>query len=368
VERLVLATFASSASLTRPELEELTGLSRTVVDRVVASLVAQGELAELRQPPTGGARGRPAARYQRTALLSPVLLIQLRKNGPTWVSSLRGDGARSETRQCAPWSQEWPVWSGSVLQAVERLRDWTQLPPRLVVLSVPFPVAEAGRHEAAFGGLRVSPWLEDDPSLALSDLLGCKALVVNDANLAALGEASFGAGRGRRGVCYVSVANGVGVGLVFDGRLFSGAHGFSGELGHVQVDPEGAPCPCGNRGCLATMSAAQGMLRRPAAWDGAELGSLVGRALAPLVTVLDPDCVVADAAHLGQQCDSFIAAVAAELARRCPPVLTRALVVVPGELSDAERYGALAVADAHATALVSEATWPRPLAAAGDRV
>ena len=54
VERMVLATFASSATLTRLELEELTGLSRTVVAGVVASLVARGELAELRQPPTAG--------------------------------------------------------------------------------------------------------------------------------------------------------------------------------------------------------------------------------------------------------------------------------------------------------------------------
>jgi predicted NBD/HSP70 family sugar kinase len=374
LERLVLATFSSSASLTRVELEELTGLSRTVVAGVVAALVARGELAELRQPPTAGARGRPPTRYQRTALLAPVLLIQLTTRGSTWVSSMRGDGASSDTHQCAAWSQAWPAWSRSVLEAAARLRDSPRLrdsaqpPPRLAVLSVPFPVAQthgdSRGHDMAYAELRASPWLQGDPGPALSDLLGCMVLVVNEANLAALGEASFGAGRGRRGVLYISVKNGVGAGFVFDGRLFTGAHGFSGELAHVQVNPDGAACRCGNRGCLGTEEAARGMLRRPASWDGAELGPLVGRAVAPLVTVLDPDCIVVDA-NLAAQCDPFIAAVNAELTRRCPPGLAASLAVVPGDFTDAERYGALTAADTYAATLVSEGTWPAFPQAAG---
>ena len=86
-------------------------------------------------------------------------------------------------------------------------------------------------------------WLEKDPRPDLGDLLGCTALMVNDANLAALGEAWFGSGRGRRAVFHICVADGIGAGFVFDGRLFTGAHGFSGELAHVQVTPEGPAVP-----------------------------------------------------------------------------------------------------------------------------
>ena len=373
LERLVLATFASSASLTRPELEELTGLSRTVVAGVVTSLVARGELAELRQPSAPGTRGRPPSRYQRTALLPPVLLIKLAKDGSTSVSSLRGEGARSDTQQCAGWSQSWPAWSQSVLEATVRLRDWGQLPPRLAVLSAPFPVAEARggspRPEIAHRVLRTAPWLEDDPRLALSRLLGCTALVVNDANLAALGEASFGAGRGRRAVFYITVADGIGAGFVFDGRLFTGAHGFAGELGHVQVATEGAFCVCGNRGCLLTETevVVRGLRTRPVPGDGKVLGSLLGRALSSLVTTLDPDCVVVDP-RLAEECGPFIAEFTAELAQRCPPDLVGPLLVVPGGFVDAERYGALAVADAYAAALVSEGAWPGWSPTAGGRV
>jgi predicted NBD/HSP70 family sugar kinase len=377
LERMVLASFASPSGLTRRDLEELTGLSRTVVAGVVASLVTRGELAETRQPPSAGGRGRPPARYQRTALLPPVLLIQLRKDGSTWVSSLCGDGTRSEVLRCAPWPGEWRTWSRSVLEAADQLRNWAQLPPRLAVLSASFPVSEARRafreHAKASealkaAGRRMPPrpgWLERDPRPALGGLLGCTALMVNDANLAALGEAWFGAGRGRRAVFHISVAYGIGAGFVFDGRLFTGAHGFSGELAHVQVTPEGPVCVCGNRGCLITQPAVRCLRTRLANGDRAELadgdmvelGGLVGRALGPLVTMLDPDCVVVDA-RLGEGCGAFIAGVTAEVEQRCPPDLAGTLTVVAGELDDAERYGALAAADAHAAEPISEAAWP----------
>jgi hypothetical protein len=64
--------------------------------------------------------------------------------------------------------------------------------------------------------------------------------------------------------------------------------------------------------------------------------------------------VVVIDARLAQECGPFIAEFTAELARRCPPDLAGTLMVVPGEFTDAERYGALAAADAHAVALVSE--------------
>lgn len=351
-ERLVLASFASSAGLTRLELEELTSLSRSVVAGVVASLVARGELTETRQPPSTGARGRPPARYQRTALLPPVLLIRLKKDGSTSVSSLRGDGARRRPRECTPWPAAWETWSRSVLDAAEQLRARTRLPPRLAVLSVPFPVVDLhgapSRHAAAAGCAPPrSPWLQEDPRPALTSLLDCPVLMVNDANLAALGEARFGAGKGRSGVFHICAADGLGAGFVVDGRLFTGAHGFSGELAHIQVAPEGPLCVCGNRGCVITQPAVRARPGRSTPQEVTEYGSLLGRVLAPLLTMLDPDCVIIDA-RLADKCKPFIAGVTAELARRCPPDLAESLMVVAGELNDAELYGALAAADAQA--------------------
>ena len=357
-ERLVLASFVSSARLTRLELEELTRLSRSVVAGVVSSLVARGELTETRQPPSAGVRGRPPAQYQRTALLPPVLLIQLKKDGSTSVSSLRGDGTRRRPRECTPWPAAWETWSRSVLEAAEQFRARTKLPPRLAVLSVPFPVGGLRRAPLKHGApprpeaaaSRVpprSPWLAQDPRPALTNLLDCPVLMVNDANLAALGEACFGAGKGRSAVFHIYAADGLGAGFVVDGRLFTGAHGFSGELAHIQVAPEGPMCFCGNRGCVITQPAVIARPGRSVPEAVTEYGSLVGRVLAPLLTTLDPDCVIVDSRLAGKS-KPFITGVTAELARRCPPDLAEGLVVVAGELNDAELYGALAAADARA--------------------
>jgi glucokinase len=81
-------------------------------------------------------------------------------------------------------------------------------------------------------------------------------LLENDANLFALGEHWLGAGAGHDQMLGITLGTGVGGGLILNGRLWSSAEGTSGEIGHMTVDPEGAKCHCGNRGCLETMASA----------------------------------------------------------------------------------------------------------------
>ena len=107
----------------------------------------------------------------------------------------------------------------------------------------------------------------------LSSRLDLHVAVDNDANLGALAEVSFGAGRGLADVIYVMVSSGIGAGLVLGGRLHRGVTGFAGELGHVRVRAEkGAVCRCGNRGCLETVASTDALLEllRPA--HGSDLG------------------------------------------------------------------------------------------------
>ncbi len=83
----------------------------------------------------------------------------------------------------------------------------------------------------------------------VSDCLGLSVRVDNDANCAALGEYYFGAGRGSRHMCYVTFSTGFGAGLVLGGRLYRGATGTAGEIGHTVIVPDGEMCTCGKRGC-----------------------------------------------------------------------------------------------------------------------
>ena len=83
-----------------------------------------------------------------------------------------------------------------------------------------------------------------------ADALGVPAHLENDANAAALAEWRFGAGQGARDLVYLTMSTGVGAGLVLDGRLYRGARGNAGEVGHVPVEWDGERCGCGRRGCL----------------------------------------------------------------------------------------------------------------------
>jgi glucokinase len=116
---------------------------------------------------------------------------------------------------------------------------------------------------------------------------GRASFVENDANAAALAEAWLGAGRGGSHVLFVTLGTGVGGGLVFDGRVWLGRNGYAGEIGHIQVDPNGIPCGCGSWGCLETIAGIPGWTRRAEALlAGGRESALAGK------SPLDPQAIV----------------------------------------------------------------------------
>ena len=128
----------------------------------------------------------------------------------------------------------------------------------------------AGRSPAAvgvsFGGpvdfprglVRLSHHVRGWENVPLRDLMarefGCPAFVDNDANVAALGEHRFGAGRGVDDLMYITVSTGVGGGWILGGRPRRGHAGMAGEIGHTVVDPAGPLCLCGKRGCVERLA------------------------------------------------------------------------------------------------------------------
>ena len=120
----------------------------------------------------------------------------------------------------------------------------------------------------------------------LHERTGLPTIVDNDANVAAWAEARFGAGSAGGDLVLLSVGTGIGGGLVLEGRLYHGEHGFAGELGHLIVAPEGDRCACGNLGCLEAMASGStlGRLGREAAAadPGGRLAALAAAAGAPV--------------------------------------------------------------------------------------
>jgi glucokinase len=107
------------------------------------------------------------------------------------------------------------------------------------------------------------------PSAALGDLhsdlmkaTGLRFELENDANAAAYGEYQAGAGRGANDLFYIGIGDQIGGAIIVGGKLWIGASGCAGEVGHITIDTEGSECVCGNKGCLETVAAAPNIVRR----------------------------------------------------------------------------------------------------------
>src|SRR5688572_12152227 len=105
-------------------------------------------------------------------------------------------------------------------------------------------------------------WRDVPLAKAIGDRLGVPAWLENDANAAALAEHRLGAGRGSDHLVLVTLGTGVGGGLVLDGKLYRGASGAAGEIGHMQLVADGPVCGCGRRGCLEVLASGRALGER----------------------------------------------------------------------------------------------------------
>jgi glucokinase len=119
-------------------------------------------------------------------------------------------------------------------------------------------IGAAGISNPEAGILFTSPNLPGLREVLLGDIiqeeLGKKTFIINDANAAALGEFYYGAARGARNFIYITISTGIGGGIVIDGKIYTGAIGIAGEVGHMTIDDDGPVCNCGNRGCWETLA------------------------------------------------------------------------------------------------------------------
>jgi predicted NBD/HSP70 family sugar kinase len=149
----------------------------------------------------------------------------------------------------------------------------------------------------------------------LSRILGCEAILANDANCCALAEATLGAAKGHKTVFGIILGTGVGGGIVVNGEALTGPHGICGEWGHNPLRGEEAPCYCGRNGCVEMVCAGPSLeryyadrtgksIRLPeivtlaSSGDGDAVATLerlrskFAEALAAVINILDPDAVV----------------------------------------------------------------------------
>ncbi len=105
-------------------------------------------------------------------------------------------------------------------------------------------------------------WFHINIGYELEKRLNLNIFVDNDANLAALGEYAYGAGRGVTEMLMVTLGSGVGSGLILNGRIYHGSRGAAGEFGHIIIQQDGPVCSCGRRGCVEAFVGKKAILRR----------------------------------------------------------------------------------------------------------
>lgn len=306
---LILRTLLAEGPRSRAELAQETGLTKGTVSALVADLLERDLVAEL-DTPRAGRVGRPATDVAISGRSVAGIGIEIGVDHVAATVVDLGGEVRAHARRDADNR------NGTTEVVLDRVRRVTESVLAITdaeqVRCVGAAMAVPGLVDPSSGTLVVAPNLRgfDTDLAAAASRIGLPrslALTVdNEANLGALAELRIGAGRGLSSFVRLSGGLGVGAGIVWDGRLVRGSHGFAGEVGHVVVDPDGAPCSCGARGCLETVAGAGAQA------DDATVAGALAVALRSVVHLIDPEAIVLGGTF-AQRGEEFSSAVREQL-------------------------------------------------------
>jgi len=353
--------------LTRSQLSEATGLTRTAIASLVSTLVDEGLVREDDSAVRTGP-GRPSPVVSGSAT-SVSLGVEITADSIAVVAVALGGAILHSVR--VP-RIDGPGDPASTVEVVRQLAATTldaSFGSRGADL-LGIGVAVAGVVDRSTGNVLVAPnigWRDVPLQQLVAQAFDGKwaVAVANEADLGMLAECGRGAAVGRRDVVYISGEAGVGGGVLIGGVPLAGTAGFAGELGHIPVNPDGGPCRCGARGCWETevgevavlrrlgrqharrgRRSVESLLRRADEGDPAALGAMrgtgrwIGIGLAGLVNLLNPELVVLGG-FFAEAFQHLHPAILVELDARALAATRAAVTVVPAALGiDAALIGA----------------------------
>ncbi|GAA5146111.1 ROK family transcriptional regulator [Pseudonocardia eucalypti] len=354
-----------AGTMTQAELARFTGLAPSTISNIVRALTSGG-LLEV-SPTVSRGRTAQAVRLSRSAGL--LLAADFGHRHLTVAVADLAYRILGRRRVALEWDHR--VDDG--LSEVDRLAGelLTELGvdrSALVGVGMGLPAPIDVRTGQVGAPSQLPGWIGVDAAELAGRRLGVSVRVDNDANLGALAEQRWGAGRGAEHLAYLKLSDGVGCGLVIAGRLFRGAIGTAGELGHATMNEFGALCRCGNRGCLETLVATPALLAELARVHEDELTSIgdvirlaragevtarrvlddagqhIGVAVANLCNIFNPDRIVVGG-ELSQAEDLVLASMSRTLNRQGIPAAAQAAELVLAELgTESQLLGALLLA------------------------
>ncbi|HVH30223.1 MAG TPA: ROK family transcriptional regulator [bacterium] len=251
----VIEVLRTKGQISQAEIARATGLSRTTVSTLIADLKESGLVSELDVKTSDGRGGRPAVRL---VLHNPAQFVGGIDFGHSHVQVAVGDLAHNvlaERRCDLDVNHHAPEALDAAARMFGEVLAELGLERRHVIaagMGIPGPVA---RDRGTAGSATILPgWVGLRIASEMTERLGVPVEIENDANLGALAELTWGAGRDCSNFAYIKAATGIGAGIVIDGQLLRGASGTAGEIGHTTLDEMGPLCYCGNRGCLETVA------------------------------------------------------------------------------------------------------------------
>lgn len=251
----------SPIGLSRSELAEQMGLTRAAVSLIVNDLLESGVVreAESRSVPNG----RPPIILEANPNRGLVGAIDM---GATHLSIALADfTARILCETEVPFDiKNGPdVCTNEANNNLFKLLETQELSLAdlsAVGVGVPGPVIKGA-------GMVIAPpimpgWDHYPIRATLEKTWGCPVTLNNDAELGALGEWAYGAGRGEKNIAYIKVGSGIGAGLILNKQIYGGTTGAAGEIGHLTIDENGPLCDCGNHGCLEAFAGGHAIARQ----------------------------------------------------------------------------------------------------------
>lgn len=256
----ILASIFHSGRITQREISRTTGLSFTTVASAVSRLEKRGIIKRSVESSTNG--GRPAALYKCNPAYRHLLGIEARKDKLYLVvSDLEGNVLE---QNAVPFDKK--IGKDGFLKllvqaAGEQIDSFKERKARFLGIGI----GVAGLVNPKDGSVSILSHLSNWGTLPLKEVVEEKfhlgVAVHNLAAAAALGELRYGAGRAKENFLLLNVTDGVGGGVVLNGRLYTGTSGTAGEFGHITVDDHGPVCTCGNVGCLETLTSVPAMIQ-----------------------------------------------------------------------------------------------------------
>jgi predicted NBD/HSP70 family sugar kinase len=280
----VIGALREQGHTSQADIARVTGLSRTTVSKLVAELKVSGLVGELEvstADPRGVHGGRPAVQLTLRDTSKAVVGIDFgHSHVQVAVANLAHNVVAERIRYLDVNHHATEAFDASVAMVDEVLEEAGYRRACIIGAGIGIP-GPVDRVSGTAGSASILPgWVGLRIGDEMERRLGLPVEIENDANLGALAELTWGAGRDCSTFAYIKAATGIGAGIVIDGRLLRGASGTAGEIGHTTLDEGGALCYCGNRGCLETVAsgpAIVGLVRSSSA-ESLTLADVIDRA------------------------------------------------------------------------------------------